>query len=147
MLKKSHINRRVRLCQCLMAGTIAIVWPSLSQAQVLSPMDSYVAAQGDQFLVSVKISNPYPTSQTSEITVLDHRLERLGPVTMTSPETFLLAAGEARSVSLLIPFEPGRITRIIYVCHAIHPRSPDTARAQSSYKGEVCGKVSAFKPY
>lgn len=124
-------------------GLISLATPA--KAQVLSPMESYVAAQSDVFLVKVDISNPYKQAQISEITLLNDGLEPIEPLTMTAPPRIHLASGETKTVSILVPFEDGRRSRIIYVCHAIQPKRRGHKAQGSTYKGEVCGKVSAFK--
>lgn len=114
-------------------------------AQVLSPMDSYVAAQSDVFLLKVSITNPYESPQISEISLLDHTMNPIEPVSSTIAPLIRLGSGEVRNLSMLVEFEPGRRTRVVYVCHAIAPRDPNNFSLGSAYKGEVCGKVSAFK--
>lgn len=96
-------------------------------------------------MVQVDISNPYPNAQLSEITLLNQALQPIKPVSITLPPRVQLAPGETRKLSMLVEFEPGWNTRIVYICHAIQPNRPGLSGKGAGYRGEVCGKVSAFK--
>ncbi|WP_298914970.1 hypothetical protein [uncultured Algimonas sp.] len=125
----------------IVTAALLAAFPMTASAQALTPMKQVVPADTDVFKIGVDVSNPYAQPQRSRIIVRDTAMLPILRVALTADD-FVLGPGQKRRIGVLVDFEPGKRTRIVYVCHAMQPR---IAGVGASYKGEVCGKVSAFR--
>jgi hypothetical protein len=122
------------LCLCGLSSSPAT-------AQALSPMKDFIHSSTDRFTVDVRVINPYPDSQRSQIIVRDTSMQPIKDAFITA-NNFVMSAGQVRAVSVQVSFMPKSRTRIIYICHSILPQY---AGVGTSYRGEVCGKFSAYR--
>lgn len=103
-------------------------------------MKQNVRAFKDRFVVQVEIKNTYETSQLSEMSVYDENWNPVKPIYI-SHRSARLGSDRKLIVTAVVPMGDDPY-KIYHICHAIHPIRGGVA---ATYKGEVCGKVTAVK--
>ena len=132
------MGRAIRL------GWLACIAAFLSggaaSAQVVSPMLHETAAVGPVATARFEAANPYEHSQLSEFFIVDAKGAPIRSA-FVSPARRTLAPGGRVPLMVQVPME-GHARRTVYVCHAIEPRHPNMVSSGTSYRGEVCAKLT-----
>lgn len=110
----------------------------LASAQSVAPMTQQIRGFNSQFVAQVEISNPYDSPQKATVRVYSSDWQPIQPIYMSNADR-ILAPNQKVIVTALIPFARQN-HRIVYICNSITPRMGGVGQ---SYRGEVCGKVSA----
>lgn len=125
----------MRVVLTTLGASIMILLASVTgvAAQSLSPMRAQVTSIADQFAIRVYPGNPYNKRVKINIKVYDHNFQEIRAI--IQPRDLYLAAGQRRSVTVIIPFE-GRFSRKIRICAETTPYLQNQARL----RGQVCGR-------
>lgn len=107
-------------------------------AQSVAPMTQEVRGFNSQFVAQVEISNPYDSPQKANVKVYSADWHPIEPIYLSNANR-ILAPNQKVVVTALIPFRRDSY-RVVYICNTITPRLGGVGQ---SYRGEVCGKVSA----
>ena len=107
-------------------------------AQSVAPMTQEVRGFNSQFVAQVEISNPYDSPQKANVRVYSSDWHLIEPIYLSNSNR-ILAPNQKVVVTALIPFMR-ESHRVVYICNTITPRLGGVGQ---SYRGEVCGKVSA----
>lgn len=110
----------------------------LATAQSVAPMAQEVRGFNSQFVAQVEISNPYDSPQQADVRVYSSDWHLIQPIYLSNANR-VLAPNQKVIVTALIPFSQENY-RVVYICNSITPRLGGVGQ---SYRGEVCGKVSA----
>jgi|GEM_PF-1995137 len=110
----------------------------LAAAQSVAPMTQEVRGFNSQFVAQVEISNPYDSPQKANVRVYSSDWHLIEPIYLSNSNR-ILAPNQKVVVTALIPFRRNS-HRVVYICNTITPRLGGVGQ---SYRGEVCGKVSA----
>ena len=102
-------------------------------AQSMSPMRGNVDSFSETFAVRVFPTNPYGQRIKVEVKVYDKDFFEV-PARIT-PETFSLAAGASRTVTVIVPFE-GQKDRKVRICTESIPFPGQ----QTQIRTQICGK-------
>ncbi|MBE7186205.1 MAG: hypothetical protein INR68_17565 [Methylobacterium mesophilicum] len=108
----------------------------LAQAQSMSPMRGRVASYSDEFALKVFPRNIYPQRIDFEVHAYDQDFQPIDATIL--PQTFTLAAGGVRPVTVIIPFA-GATERKVRVCAESVPFPTQSAQI----KTRICGKFLA----
>lgn len=112
----------------------------LAHAQSMSPMRGNVDSFSDTFAVRVYPTNPYGQRIKVEVKVYDKDFFEV-PARVT-PETFGLAAGGSRTVTVVIPFD-GQKDRKVRICTESIPFPGQ----QTQIRTQICGKFLGRRHY
>ncbi|CAM3820809.1 hypothetical protein [Litorimonas haliclonae] len=107
-------------------------------AQSVAPMTQEVRGFNSQFVAQIEISNPYDSPQKANVRVYSSDWHLIEPIYLSNANR-ILAPNQKVIVTALIPFRH-ESHRVVYICNTITPRLGGIGQ---SYRGEVCGKVSA----
>lgn len=110
----------------------------LAAAQSVAPMTQEIRGFNSQFVAQVEISNPYDSPQKANVRVYSSDWLPIRPIYLSNANR-ILAPNQKVIVTALIPFAREN-HRVVYICNSITPRMGGVGQ---SYRGEVCGKVSA----
>ena len=110
----------------------------LASAQSVVPMTQEIQGFNSQFVAQVEISNPYDSPQKANVRVYSSDWQPIQPIYLSNANR-ILAPNQKVIVTALIPFAR-QSHRVVYICNSITPRLGGVGQ---SYRGEVCGKVSA----
>ncbi len=107
-------------------------------AQSVAPMTQDILGFNSQFVAQIEISNPYDSPQKANVRVYSSDWHLIEPIYLSNANR-ILAPNQRVIVTALIPFTHSS-HRVVYICNSITPRLGGVGQ---SYRGEVCGKVSA----
>ncbi len=109
-----------------------------ANAQSMSPMRGSVNSFSDAFALRVHPTNPYDKRIDIEVRVYDQDFFEVPA--RVSPQTFSLAAGATRRVTVVVPFD-GATERRVRVCteSVPYPDQPTQIRTQ------ICGKFRGIR--
>lgn len=120
-------------------SALALSAASLSAgAQSVAPMTQDVRGFNAKFVAQVEISNTYDTPQWTSVRVYSPNWQPIEPIYMSNANR-LLGPNEKVIVTALISFA-NQSRRTVYICNSI---TPNRGGSGQTYRGEVCGKVSA----
>lgn len=122
----------ISLCMLFTTGEYAI-------AQSMAPMQQKVRGFDANFLVQVEVANTYDTPQIASVRFYTDDWQPIHPVYVHNGNR-LLSPHQRVVVTAIVPFRQQR-HRVVYICNSITP-SRNRGGGQS-FRGEVCGKVSA----
>jgi len=121
----------------LSALTLSTVSLSAS-AQSVAPMTQDVRGFNAKFVAQIEIRNTYDTPQQTTVRVYTPDWHLVEPIYLSNANR-LLGPNEKVIVTALISFA-NQSRRVVYICNSITPRRGGSGQ---TYRGEVCGKVSA----
>jgi hypothetical protein len=130
--------RRAPLAAALLAlaGAAGLALPAAAQG--MTPMLGEVRTPADSFVVTVTPTNPYRHPITVDIRVYDQDFR---PVrARIRPESFLMAAGSRRTVTVVVPFDLAMQRRIRICTESV----PEPGVGQP-IKTQICGKFLATR--
>lgn len=120
-------------------SAIALSGVSLSATgQSVAPMSQDVRGFNAKFVAQIEISNTYDTPQWASVKVFTPDWQPVEPIYLSNANR-LLGPNEKVIVTALISFA-NQSRRVVYICNSITPRVGGSGQ---TYRGEVCGKVSA----
>lgn len=111
-------------------------WGSVAAAQSMSPMRGEIKSFSDAFALKVVPSNPYPHRIRMEVRVYDQDFHEISA--RVSPSEFTLGSQGSRPVTVVVPFDGGRM-RKVRVC----AESVPFPNGQTQIKAQICGKFLA----
>ncbi|MDZ7824180.1 MAG: hypothetical protein U5K75_09200 [Ahrensia sp.] len=120
----------------IVAGALGLtLLPPLAAAQSMSPMRGKVSSFADSYALKVYPANPYEHRIRVEVKAYDANFRPLKDVKI-NPSSFTLAAQANRQVTVVVPFNGEKQSRVRICTESI----PFPGKATNNIKAQICGK-------